>query len=129
MVGNMRYSHHQGKDKSIAAITKIAKRYDLEIEILDPGFESPVSGWNSRAFRLVEEAVGKVFPGTACSPYIMTGASDSRFMSRICDSCIRFAPFHITDEQMASIHAANENVDVRSLVPAVQFYKFLIRSF
>ena len=59
----------------------------------------------------------------------MTGASDSRFMSRISDQCIRFAPFHITDEQMASIHGANENVDVRSLLPAVQFYKTIIRSF
>ena len=129
VIGNMRYSHHQGKEKSLAAITKAAKRYGIEPEVLDPGFESPVSDWNGSAFRLVEDAVGKVFPGTACSPYIMTGASDSRFMSRISDQCIRFAPFHITDEQMASIHGANENVDVRSLLPAVQFYKIIIRSF
>ncbi|MBO4880791.1 MAG: M20/M25/M40 family metallo-hydrolase [Firmicutes bacterium] len=129
VIGNMRYSHHQGQEKSIEAVTKAAKRYGIETEVLDPGFESPVSDWNGRAFRLVEEAVGKVFPGTACSPYLMTGASDSRFMSRVSSSCIRFAPFHLSDEQMASIHGCNENVDVRSLVPAVQFYQTIIRSF
>ena len=129
VIGNMRYSHHQGQEKSIAAVAKAAKRYGIETEVLDPGFESPVSDWNGRAFRLVEEAVGKVFPGTACSPYLMTGASDSRFMSRVSSNCIRFAPFHLSDEQMASIHGVNENVDVRSLVPAVQFYQTIIRSF
>ena len=129
VIGNMRYSHHQGQEKSLAAIAKAAKRYGVEVEVLDPGFESPVSDWNSKAFKLVEEAVGRVFPGTACSPYIMTGASDSRFMSRVSDNCLRFAPFHITDEQMASIHGKEENVDVSSLAPAVRFYQTIIRSF
>lgn len=129
VIGNMRYSHHQGREKSIAAIAKAAKRYGLETVVLDPGFESPVSDWNGKAFRLVEKAVGTVFPGTACSPYIMTGASDSRYMSLVSDHCIRFAPFHITDEQMASIHGTNENVDLSSIEPAVRFYQFIIRSF
>ena len=129
VIGNMRYSHHQGREKSLAAITKAAKRYGLEVEVLDPGVESPLSDWNSKAFRLVEEAVVAVFPGTACSPYIMTGASDSRFMSAVSDNCIRFAPFHISDEQMASIHGADENVDLKSLAPAVRFYKYIIQRF
>lgn len=129
VIGNMRYSHHQGREKSLAAITKAAKRYGLEVEVLDPGVESPLSDWNSKAFRLVEEAVSAVFPGTACSPYIMTGASDSRFMSAVSDHCIRFAPFHISDEQMASIHGADENVDLKSLAPAVRFYKYVIQKF
>ncbi|MBR5981140.1 MAG: M20/M25/M40 family metallo-hydrolase, partial [Firmicutes bacterium] len=77
VIGNMRYSHHQGQEKSIAAVTKAAKRYGIGTEVLDPGFESPVSDWNGKAFRLAEEAVGKVFPGTVCTPYLMTGASDS----------------------------------------------------
>ena len=129
VIGNMCFSHHQGQEKSLAAITKAAKRYGLDVEVLDPGIESPLSDWNSKAFRLVEQAVGAVFPGTACSPYVMTGASDSRFMSAVSDNCIRFAPFHISDGQMASIHGTNENVDLKSLVPAVQFYRYIIQKF
>ena len=129
VIGNMRYSHHQGQEKSIAAITKAAKRYGIDVEVLDPGFESPLSDWNSPAFRRVEEAVADIFPGTACVPYVMTGASDSRFMSRVSDNCLRFVPFHITDEQMASIHGKDENVNLECLAPAVRFYQTVIRSF
>ena len=129
VIGNMRYSHHEGQEKSIAAVTKAAKRYGLETEVLDPGYESPISDWDSKAFRLVEDAVGKVFPGTVCTPYLMSGGTDSRFMSRVCDNCLRFVPFHPTGEQLAAIHGRNENIAVRSLLPAVQFYKIIIRSF
>jgi carboxypeptidase PM20D1 len=56
----------------------------------------------------------------------MTGASDCRYMSRVSDNCLRFAPFRITQEQMDSIHGLNENVDLSALVPAVDFYKYII---
>ena len=48
-------------------------------------------------------------------------------MSRVCDSCVRFAPFFMTDEQVESIHGINENIDVSALAPAVDFYKYIIR--
>ena len=129
VIGNMRYSHHQGWESSLNTITNAAKRFNLQVEVLDPGVASPVSDWNSKAFQLVEEAMVSVFPGYHASPYIMTGASDARFMSIVCDHCIRFAPFHITDEQLSSIHGLNENVDISALEPAVAFYKYIINRF
>ncbi|MBQ1391217.1 MAG: M20/M25/M40 family metallo-hydrolase [Firmicutes bacterium] len=129
VVGNMRFSHHQGREKSFQAIARIAKRYGLEMEILDPGVESPLSDWNSPEFRLIEEAVREVFPGVRTSPYVMTGGSDSRYMSIVSDTCLRFAPFHISDKQLASIHGLDECVDVASLPLAVKFYKYVIRRF
>ena len=45
VIGNMRYSHHQGREASFETIRKAAARYDLETEILDPGIESSVSDW------------------------------------------------------------------------------------
>ena len=99
------------------------------MEVLDPGNESPITDWNGRAFKMVEKAVSEVFPGVETTPYIMTGGSDSRFMSIISDNCIRFAPFRTSDEQVSSIHGLNENIDVDSLEPAVMFYKYLIANF
>ena len=129
VVGNLRFSHHQGREASFETIKKIASRYKLEMEILDQGVESPISDWNSRGFKMIEEAVEKIFPGTTPTPYIMTGGSDSRFMSLICDNCFRFAPFHVSAEQVSSIHGLNENIDVDSLEPAVEFYKYIITNF
>ena len=57
----------------------------------------------------------------------MNGASDSRFMSRVSDNCLRFIPFRITEEQLGSIHGIDENVDITSLPPAVDFYKYIMK--
>lgn len=126
VVGNMRFSHHQGIEGSMEAITKIAKKYDIDIEILDPGFFSHLSDYNGEAFRLVEDAVGEVFPGVVPTPYIMTGASDCRYFSRVCRSCFRFAPFKIDDRQLESIHGSDENVGIDTLEPAVRFFRYII---
>ena len=126
VVGNMRYSHHQGGEDSIAAVRKLAQRFDIETVVLDPGFSSGMADYRSKGFRLVEKAVAAVFPGVIASPYLMTGASDSRFMSKICDTCLRFAPIHISESQMASIHGIDENVDLSALAPAVDFYKYIL---
>ena len=56
----------------------------------------------------------------------MNAASDSRYMSRVCDNCFRFAPFAINQEQLASVHGIDENLDVSALAPAVDFYKYII---
>lgn len=126
VMGNMRYSHHQGGEASIAAVRNLAAKYDIETVVVDPGVESAMSDHRSEGFRLVEKAVAVVFPGVIPSPYLMTGASDSRFMCRICDTCIRFAPIHATDEQMEGIHGIDENVSLSVLAPAVDFYKYIL---
>lgn len=95
--------------------------------MIDAGTPSPLSSYKSDAFALVERAVGAIFPDVTVAPYLMNGASDSRFMSLICDNCIRFVPFRITDEQLDSIHGIDENVDLSALAPAVDFYQFMIR--
>ena len=126
VIGNMRFSHHQGGPSSFEEVRKLAEKYDIEMEVLDPGFSSSLSDYNTHAFRLVEQAVKQVFPGVITTPYLMTGASDCRYMSRVSDNCLRFAPFRITQEQMGAIHGLNENVDLSALAPAVDFYKYII---
>ena len=126
VMGNMRYSHHQGGENSIAAVRALAEKYDIETVVVDPGFSSPISDYRSEGFQLVERAVAAIFPGVIPSPYLMTGASDSRYMSRICDTCIRFAPVFVSETQMDGIHGIDENVDLSALAPAVDFYKYIL---
>lgn len=126
VIGNMRFSHHQGGASSIEEIRKFADKFDIDTVVLNSGFESPISDFRSSAFQLVEDAVIQVFPGVVTSPYLMTGASDSRFLSRVCENCLRFAPFRISSEQLDSIHGINENLDLSALAPAVDFYRYII---
>jgi len=127
VVGNMRFSHHQGQQASFRAVEKLAKKYGVEMEVLDPGFPSRVTDYNGAAFRLTERAVRAVFPDVVPVPYIMTGASDSRYFDTVCDQCIRFLPFFISEQQLASIHGVDENVDLGALSRAVDWYQYLMR--
>jgi carboxypeptidase PM20D1 len=127
VVGNMRFSHHQGREASIKAIQKLAEQFNIETEVLTPGFVSPISSYESEPFQLIEQAVSHTFPGVITTPYLMTGASDSRFLSRVSDNCIRFAPFQISQAQMDSVHGLDENLDLCALAPAVDFYRYILR--
>ena len=126
VTGNMRYSHHQGGSASIKAITKLAKKYKVDTYVMDPGFDSGVTECDTAAFKMVENAVSAVFEDVITLPYIMTGASDCRFFTDLSDGCLRFAPFYIDELQLKSIHGINENVNLSSLAPAVDFYKHLM---
>ena len=126
VVGNMRFSHHQGRDESIKVITDFAKKFGVETQVMELGFESPLSPYDSDAFRLIEKAIAKVYPNVKTTPYVMTGASDCRFMGRLSENCLRFTPFAIDDKQLSSIHGVDENVGVDCLVPAVDFYKYIL---
>ncbi len=127
VVGNMRFSHHQGKKSSVEAITELAKKYDIETEILDDGMESGITDFNGEQFKFIEKAVNTVFPDYRPVPYIMNGASDSRYFTRVCDNCIRFVPFVIDNQQLNSVHGIDESVDIDTLPGAVDFYKYVIR--
>ena len=74
----------------------------------------------------MKEAVRATIPGVdACAPYIMTGASDSRFFGKLSNQCIRFLPFTIDAEQLDTIHGVNECLDPDTLVPAVDYYRYM----
>ena len=78
-------------------------------------------------FALVKKTVNEIFPEAYALPYIMTGASDSRFMSELSDNCLRFTPFTVDNEQLESIHGANESVSISILPRAVDFYRSFIK--
>ncbi|MBR5247017.1 MAG: M20/M25/M40 family metallo-hydrolase [Clostridia bacterium] len=127
VIGNMRASHHQGKKASIDAISALAKKYDIETVITDDGIESGLADYRGEAFKFIEKAVVSVFPDYKPVPYVMNAATDSRYFDRVCKNCLRFVPFLIDDQQLDSIHAIDENVNISTLAPAVDFYKYVIK--
>ena len=99
----------------------------IQLEVIDNGIESIVSDFKTDEFKIIEKAINMNFKDVIACPYIPTGASDSRFISRVCDNCYRFAPFTISDEQLEGIHGLNENINLSCLIPAVEFYKTVIK--
>ena len=123
----MRYSHHQGQKDSIEAIRKLAEKYDIETEVLDPGNPSRITDYTKEGFAMVRRAVEMVFPGVVPVPYLLTGASDARYFARISDHTLRFLSFFADGEQVSSIHGTDESLNLYTLVPTVKFYKYLMK--
>lgn len=128
VTGNMRFINHQPTEESIKLISGIAKKYDIETEVLKAKVPSEPISYESSAFKLIEKAVETIYPGIDTVPYVMTGGTDAKDYEVICPNCIRFAPLYLTSAQLASMHAENESINVSSLQPGVEFFKFMIKN-
>ena len=125
---NMRFIPHQGMEESLKIVRLMAEKHGLETEVLAANdFTAPVD-IHGEAFRTVQDVIAQTFPGCAGSPYVMTGATDSRFYQKICPNVVRFAPVVYGPEQMKGMHGLNENIGCACLPGAVDFYKNLIRA-
>lgn len=64
-----------------------------------------------------------MYPGVIVAPYAMTGGTDARFYTPVCENSIRFAPLEINEQQYQSIHGIDENISISALPPAVDFIR------
>lgn len=126
VTGNMRFIPHQDTDESIELISNIAKKYDIETEVIYKDYACPVVDYNNAPFHLVEEVASEVYPGIGICPYVMTGGTDAKFYRELSDNCLRFAPLYINAQQYESIHGLNENISRGALPLGVDFYKKMI---
>lgn len=127
VTGNIRFIPHQAVEESLAALRKVASKYDVEVEVITAENPAPVVDHNGEVFKFVEETILEQFSDLTVCPYPMTGGTDCRHYTEVCDNCIRFAPLLITNEQRESIHGLNENINLSSLPGGVDFYKEIIR--
>ena len=124
---NLRYIPHQGEKETLAILETLAKKHDLEMTVAHSSDYTVSADIHGEAFRSVEAAVAQTFPGLPAIPYVLTGATDARFYQRYFQNCIRFAPVIYGPEQMAGMHAPNENLEYNCLPGAVRLYKNLIQ--
>ena len=127
VTANLRFIPFQGKDESIRIIREIAKKYDLEVEEISCSNPSSSLDLKGPQFRMAEDTINKVFPGIKVIPYVVTGGTDSRFYDGKIDASIRFEPISVTSDQLGKMHGIDENINLNTLPPAVDYYKQIIR--
>ena len=126
VTGNMRFIPHQDAKESIALITEVAKKYEIETEVLQYDEACKVVDYKSQAFRRLEEVATEIYPEVTMCPYVMTAGTDARFYTEISDYCLRFAPLYIDKQQYSSVHGLNENIYQGALPKGVDYYKIMI---
>lgn len=127
VTGNLRFIHHQGTEESIRVISDVAKKYNIETEVIKTHDPCPEVSYTSDSFQLIEDVMSEVYPDVGVTPYVMTGGTDCKYYTEVCDNALRFAPLYIDAQQHGSIHGLDENMYIASLTKGVDFFKLLIK--
>lgn len=75
------------------------------------------------AYAHLVRCIAHSFPDYPAAPFILPAGTDARVLTDICPCVLRFAPIVLSAQQLASVHSADENIDVRAPGQAVRFYK------
>ncbi|WP_371741751.1 M20/M25/M40 family metallo-hydrolase [Herbiconiux sp. VKM Ac-2851] len=111
-------------------------RRHLERSIADPlvRVETTMQNGPARVSRmdgpdwdLLAETIVASYPGTVVTPYVQTGATDSRWFSPLSRSVYRFSPFEMSSEERATLHAKNERMHVHTWFTGIRFFERLLR--
>lgn len=128
VTANLRFMIHQPMAESMEILRREAQKYGIDVELLEGHDCSPVVDMENPNYRFVEECVRECFPDAGVAPYIMLGGTDARHYAPYCPCAVRFAPLVISGQQMGSVHARDENVDVDAVAKAVKFYRYVLEN-
>lgn len=129
VTANMRFMIHQPMRESLRIIEEVAKKYDIEMNILYSHDCSKVTNINHSNYKYICRCVEEVFEDVKPIPYTMLGATDSRHYNEICDCVVRFSPLRLNKQQLNSPHGLDENVSIDALYDATMFYRYFIENY
>ncbi|MBR6332525.1 MAG: M20/M25/M40 family metallo-hydrolase [Dehalococcoidales bacterium] len=115
VIANMRLSKHATKEENIKKIADVAKKYDIDAEVVKDVLDVPVTDYRSKEYLFVEDVVRKIFPGVIPVPVVMNGGTDAHNFCKICKNVVRFTPVIVTPEQEKTEHGIDEYIEIAAL--------------
>jgi acetylornithine deacetylase/succinyl-diaminopimelate desuccinylase-like protein len=104
---------------------------DEEIAIAPlPEFESnalPPSPLDNELYQAIEHVAQRKDPGCMVTPFLITGATDSRFFREIGVPCYDFSPFRLRQEDLKLVHGHNERISIENLAFASEVIFEIVR--
>lgn len=108
---------------------EIAEKYDITVtESENCEYHAPADMSKSQ-FEYTKKCVNDVFPQYPVSPFILPAGTDARTLTDVCPCVLRFAPIRLSAQQLASVHAENENIDIDAVANSVKFYKHFLKNY
>ena len=124
----LRNVNEEDLDQDLQALKAVAAKYGIEIEITHREYYAPVNT-ESSAYSYTFDCLNRIFPRYPAAPYILPAGTDAWKLTPVCDCVLRFAPTRMSSQQLGSIHAVDENLDVSAVAEAAVFYKYFIENY
>lgn len=129
VLANLRYSPQEGGDACMKKLEKVAKKYDIRIEVDNTRDASTIADTSSPEYKFTCDMVNKTYGETIIAPYLITGGTDCRYMQDICPTALRFTPFLVAYAEMQRCHAYDECITVEALYGGVGFFRNVLTNF
>ena len=111
-----------------AAFQAIAQKHGVTLETERDEYYAPAD-MASPAYAYTMDCLAKIFPRYPAAPYILPAGTDAWRLTPVCSCVLRFAPTRMSKQQLGSIHAADENLDIAAIAEAAAFYKYFVENF
>jgi carboxypeptidase PM20D1 len=98
----------------------------VRVETLSANEPAPVSQMTGPTWNLLAQAITAAYPSAVVTPYVQTGATDSRQFARVSRTVYRFSPFEMSGDERATLHAKNERMHVETFFTGIRFFEGLI---
>ena len=122
---NIRVMPGDTVDDVLTHLRKVVDDPEVRISVVERAEASAVSPVDE-VFDHLAGLVTDRFPDAVVTPYVQTGATDSRHFARISEHVYRFAPFRMTAAQRRSVHSYDEHLGIDALLAGIDWYQALI---
>ena len=130
-VVNFRVMPGETTSEVIARVQKTVNDPLVQVEARENRSEpSPVSDVRSESYGMLVKTIRQIASEKELlvSPFLVLGATDSRYYSDLSDNIYRFSLIKVGPEDIKRIHGTNERISVENFAQQVQFYCQLLRN-
>ena len=124
----LRNINEEDLKKDLAAFKAVADKYGITLETERDEYYGPAD-MGAPAYRYTFDCLARVFPRFPAAPYILPAGTDAWRLTPVCNCVLRFAPTRMSKQQLGSIHAADENLDISAVAEAAAFYKYFVENY
>jgi carboxypeptidase PM20D1 len=123
---NSRILPGQTSDDVLAYVTKTIndERIVIKKQIISLMEPSAVSSYESEPFKKIENIIQTSVPNVIVSPFLMIGATDSRYFRSNSESVLNFSAV----QDVKGFHGIDERIGITDLHRMIYFYKELLKN-
>ena len=125
---NFRVLPGQSLDDVIGHVRRAIDDSRVEIRTRFSSRTMPASDPNAPEFALVRQAILQVAPGVLVAPFLLTGATDSRYFAGLSDNIYGFSTARAGPDALERAHGSNERIRAADVVAGVRFYAQIMRN-
>ena len=125
-VMNLRLMPGVSVKSAVERLNKIIGDKRVKLRVVKANEAPPVSSVQTDTYKLAAKLLGSGTSDRTVAPYIVMGATDSRYYHEICDEIYRVSPFETDVSLLLTTHGTNERLPVASISTAVEFFRAFI---